>query len=134
MPPSLSFCTGIANIPHGALDEVARHLDEGEKSGVGNPHPPCNPGACIVTNLDPNEIDPVRTAQRVPMMAMSPPNSARLQWLSLPQCPQHHNWTALHWAAMYDHHHVIQHLMDVGADIHARNSVRAKRHRLPPRW
>eukprot|EP01050_Picozoa_sp_SAG11_P006904 SAG11_NODE_557_length_8549_cov_5.574675_6_plen_100_part_00 len=50
-------CAGHAR---SAAEEVKRHLDEGESSGVNNPHPPCNPGACIVTNLDPNEIDPVR--------------------------------------------------------------------------
>ena len=91
LPPA----TGIWNVHshhhvwaaarHGHIDEVVRHLDEGERSGVGNPHPPCDPGACILTNLDPNLADP------------------------------HHNWTAMHWAAIYDQHHVIEHLLAVGA-------------------
>eukprot|EP01051_Picozoa_sp_SAG22_P000243 SAG22_NODE_5_length_41775_cov_111.520971_6_plen_292_part_00 len=76
----------------GHLDEVQRHLDEGEASGVGNPHPPCNPGACTVTNLDPDEIDPKN------------------------------NWTGLHWALIYQQSHVVQHLIDLGANVNSTNS------------
>jgi hypothetical protein len=67
-PPSISCCAPYPQehrrVPLSRSDELLRHLDEGEMSGVGNPHPPCNPGACTVTNLDPNEID--RASLHVP--------------------------------------------------------------------
>jgi ankyrin repeat protein len=38
-------------------------------------------------------------------------------------CAQKNNLTMLHWAVQYQQEHVVQRLIDLGANVNARNSV-----------